>query len=229
MLPGLNGFSAPLAAYYGALVHGEGDWLDISAQECAAGMLEYAGARAAYDGTPAQRLGNRVKAIWGIFACADGYAGVCALQRQAPAGSRTRPRRSCWSSARRHARGPRARARPSVPGRRVARRSARAPRRRRCGPSAAAATLQRVGVAASRGLDANSIHDDRHLAAREYWVELPHPKMSPWMQPVSSWRLVDAAPAPLRRAPLFGEHNREILCGLLAGPSPSSPRSRPRA
>ncbi len=85
MLLGLNGFSASLAAYYGALVHGEGDWLDISAQECAAGMLEYAGPRAAYDGTPALRLGNRVNAIWGIFACADGFAGVCALQRQAPA------------------------------------------------------------------------------------------------------------------------------------------------
>ncbi|MEX2207986.1 MAG: CoA transferase [Myxococcota bacterium] len=85
MLLGLNGFSASLAAYYGALVRGEGDWLDISAQECAAGMLEYAGPRAAYDGTPAQRLGNRVNAIWGIFACADGFAGVCALQRQAPA------------------------------------------------------------------------------------------------------------------------------------------------
>jgi crotonobetainyl-CoA:carnitine CoA-transferase CaiB-like acyl-CoA transferase len=85
MLLGLNGFSASLCAYFGALLHGEGDWLDISAQECAAGMLEYAGPRAAYDGTPALRLGNRVNAIWGIFACADGFAGVCALQRQAPA------------------------------------------------------------------------------------------------------------------------------------------------
>jgi crotonobetainyl-CoA:carnitine CoA-transferase CaiB-like acyl-CoA transferase len=85
MLLGLNGFSASVSAWYGALVHGEGDWLDISAQECAAGMLEYAGPRAAYDGTPMQRLGNRVNAIWGIYACADGFAGVCALQRQATA------------------------------------------------------------------------------------------------------------------------------------------------
>jgi crotonobetainyl-CoA:carnitine CoA-transferase CaiB-like acyl-CoA transferase len=85
LLLGLNGFSASLAAWFGALVHGEGDWLDISAQECAAGMLEYAGPRAAFDGTPALRLGNRVNAIWGIYACADGFAGVCALQRQAAA------------------------------------------------------------------------------------------------------------------------------------------------
>lgn len=85
MLLGLNGFSASVAAWLGALLGGEGDWLDISAQECGAGMLEYAGPRAALDGTPAPRLGNRVNSIWGIYACADGFAGVCALQRQAPA------------------------------------------------------------------------------------------------------------------------------------------------
>jgi crotonobetainyl-CoA:carnitine CoA-transferase CaiB-like acyl-CoA transferase len=85
MLLGLNGSSAALTAYFGALVHGEGDWLDISAQECAAGMLEYYGPRAAYDNTPTVRLGNRVNCLWGIFPVADGFAGVCALQRQAPA------------------------------------------------------------------------------------------------------------------------------------------------
>ncbi|MFI5316191.1 MAG: CoA transferase [Myxococcota bacterium] len=85
MLLGLNGFSAALAAYFGALAQGEGDWLDLSAQECAAGMLELYGPRAAFDNTAAPRLGNRVHAIWGIFPCADGFAGVCALQRQAPA------------------------------------------------------------------------------------------------------------------------------------------------
>ncbi len=82
-------------------------------------------------------------------------------------------------------------------------------------PSDAASTLQRVGVAASRVLDANSIHDDPHLEARGYWVKLPHPSMPTWKQPASSWRLVEANPRPRRHAPLFGEHNREILCGLL--------------
>ena len=85
MLLGLNGFSAAMATYFGALVHGEGDWLDISAQECGAGMLEYYGPRAAFDNTPTTRLGNRVNCLWGIFRVADGFAGVCALQRQAPA------------------------------------------------------------------------------------------------------------------------------------------------
>ena len=39
--------------------------------------------------------------------------------------------------------------------------------------------------------------------------------MRAWKQPSSSWRLAEAQPRPRRHAPLFGEHNREIICGLL--------------
>ena len=84
-LLGLNGFGATLTAYYGALLQGEGDWLDISAQECAAGMLELYGPRSGVDGVPSPRLGNRTNAIWGLYPAKDGYAGVCALHRQVPA------------------------------------------------------------------------------------------------------------------------------------------------
>jgi len=84
-LLGLHGFAASLTAYFGALVSGEGDWIDLSAQECAAGLLEFHGPRSAVDGLPAPRLGNRTTAIWGIYRCLDGFAGVCSLQRQARA------------------------------------------------------------------------------------------------------------------------------------------------
>ncbi len=84
-LLGLNGFGATLTAYYGAQLHGEGDWIDISAQECAAGMLELYGPRSGVDGLPSPRLGNRTNAIWGLYPAKDGYAGVCALHRQVPA------------------------------------------------------------------------------------------------------------------------------------------------
>ena len=82
-------------------------------------------------------------------------------------------------------------------------------------PADAADALQRAGVAAAPVLDAIAIHDDPHLAARGAWVELPHLKMKPWKQPASAWRLVEAKPTLRRHAPLFGEHNRDILCGLL--------------
>lgn len=84
-LGGLNAFGASLTAYFGALVHGEGDWLDISLQECAAGMLELYGPRAAAEGEKSMRSGNQISATWGIYPCADGFGGVCALARQVPA------------------------------------------------------------------------------------------------------------------------------------------------
>jgi crotonobetainyl-CoA:carnitine CoA-transferase CaiB-like acyl-CoA transferase len=84
-LLGLEGFAATVTAYLGAQLHGEGDWIDLSAQECAASMLEFHGPRSAVDGLAAPRLGNRTTAIWGLYRCLDGFAGVCALQRQVPA------------------------------------------------------------------------------------------------------------------------------------------------
>ncbi len=85
-LGGLNGFSAAVTAYYGRLVHGEGDHIDISMQECAAGMLELYGAMTEYEKVgPIPRSGNHVRAVWGIYPCADGYAGVCCLERQVKA------------------------------------------------------------------------------------------------------------------------------------------------
>ncbi len=82
---GLHAYAATATAYLGAALQGEGDWLDISLQECAAGTLELYGPMTAYlggDGLP--RMGNQTRAEWGIYPCADGYAGLFALQRQIP-------------------------------------------------------------------------------------------------------------------------------------------------
>jgi crotonobetainyl-CoA:carnitine CoA-transferase CaiB-like acyl-CoA transferase len=84
-LAGLHAFAASVTAYFGAAVHGEGDWVDISAQECAAGMLELYGPTTAYGAPVANRLGNQTRAEWGVYPCADGYVGIFALQRQLPA------------------------------------------------------------------------------------------------------------------------------------------------
>lgn len=82
-------------------------------------------------------------------------------------------------------------------------------------PQQAMEALQAACVPAGRVLDTDQVHHDRHLLARGYWVELPHPRMTPWRQPGSSWRLVEANPQLRRHAPLFGEHNTEVLGGLL--------------
>ena len=82
-------------------------------------------------------------------------------------------------------------------------------------PQEAMERLAKAGVPAGRVLNTVDIHNDPHLEARGYWVELPHPRMAPWKQPRASWQFKEAQPAMKRHAPLFGEHNREILSGLL--------------
>ena len=78
--------------------------------------------------------------------------------------------------------------------------------------------LQARGIPAARMLDSDSVHWDPHLLARECWDFMPHPRMQPNAQPAPAWRLVEATPRARRPAPLFGEHNHEILCGLLGVP-----------
>ena len=60
------------------------------------------------------------------------------------------------------------------------------------------------------------ISEDIQLAARQFWVELPHPELGrnlPYAGP-----FIQLSETPItyqRRAPLTGEHNREIYCGEL--------------
>lgn len=75
--------------------------------------------------------------------------------------------------------------------------------------------LQKLGIPAGRVLDSDAIHSDLQLEARGFWVELPHPRRPVAKQPSSAWRLVEANPQLRQPAPLFGQHNREILGGLV--------------
>ncbi len=50
------------------------------------------------------------------------------------------------------------------------------------------------------------------LAAREFWVELEHPELGTTLTyPGAFARTSEKPPKISRRAPLIGEHNREIL------------------
>jgi crotonobetainyl-CoA:carnitine CoA-transferase CaiB-like acyl-CoA transferase len=84
-LAGLHGFSSAVTAYLGAVLQGEGDWIDLSLQESAAGMLELYGPSTAYGNPVLPRMGNHTRAEWGIYPCLDGYVGMFALQRQVKA------------------------------------------------------------------------------------------------------------------------------------------------
>jgi crotonobetainyl-CoA:carnitine CoA-transferase CaiB-like acyl-CoA transferase len=79
---------------------------------------------------------------------------------------------------------------------------------------AAMDSLQRVGVPAGRVLDTATIHDDAHLEARGFWVQLPNPKMHDFKQAGIAWRFAECEQALTRHAPFFGEHTREVLTSV---------------
>ncbi|MCP5025242.1 MAG: hypothetical protein GY929_03060 [Actinomycetia bacterium] len=85
MFGGLQAFSATTVALFGALVNGRGDHVEISLQEAGASILELYAAMWEYDGELSERMGNSVRAEWGVYPVVDGYAGVCCLGRQIPA------------------------------------------------------------------------------------------------------------------------------------------------
>ncbi len=86
-LGGLHGAAATAGVVLGSARHGRGDHIDVSLQECAASMPELYGAMTEYElgGEPVARAGNSVRAAWGVYRAADGWAGVCCLERQIPA------------------------------------------------------------------------------------------------------------------------------------------------
>lgn len=81
-------------------------------------------------------------------------------------------------------------------------------------PAEVAAALQAAGVSACEVMSALMLVRDDHLAARGYFPRVVHPEMGehPTTHPV--WRFADRPQPPLRPAPCFGEHNREILGSL---------------
>lgn len=83
LLGGLHGFAATVMALAGRARTGRGAWIDLSMQEAAASMAELYAAQSEYHlKEPVPRAGNSVRAVWGVYPCADGYAGVCCLERQ---------------------------------------------------------------------------------------------------------------------------------------------------
>ncbi len=85
---GLNALAAITGAYYGAVMHGQGSYIDLSVQETYAGMAEAFHTRASQLGIESQRSGNNLNALWGVYEVADGHGGICALPRNYPAFAR---------------------------------------------------------------------------------------------------------------------------------------------
>ena len=77
------------------------------------------------------------------------------------------------------------------------------------------ARLQAVGVPAAEVLAPEALRDDPHLLARGFWEELEHPAAGTHHYPAPVGKL-QRHPLRIRGpAPLLGQHNADVLKGLL--------------
>jgi crotonobetainyl-CoA:carnitine CoA-transferase CaiB-like acyl-CoA transferase len=79
-------------------------------------------------------------------------------------------------------------------------------------------TLQKVGVAAAPSLSSERLYADPHLQEREVLRAVKHPVMGESWVVAPPWRLSETPAAIKRHSPLLGEHNEEVLNGLLGIP-----------
>ncbi|MCX6021529.1 MAG: CoA transferase [Chloroflexi bacterium] len=82
-------------------------------------------------------------------------------------------------------------------------------------PAAIAAALQTAGVPAAPVHTHADTYADPHLAARGFFQTLSHPAYGAHRHPGMGWRSSGAANETPMPAALLGEHNRQVLAGLL--------------
>ncbi len=75
--------------------------------------------------------------------------------------------------------------------------------------------LQSHGVAAAPVMDAEERLFNRHYQARGLYQDIEHPSLG--AEPIFNlmWKLSRTPPAIRRHAPLLGEHNQQVFCGIL--------------
>ena len=78
---GLTAAMGSMAAYARALETGQGEHIDLSVQEYVASFLEQNFVYYSYMGQVASRLGQRLLAPWGMFACRDGLIFMVTVEQ----------------------------------------------------------------------------------------------------------------------------------------------------
>ncbi len=75
--------------------------------------------------------------------------------------------------------------------------------------------MQAAGVPAGVAQSPEDLRNDVHLQARGQSLVLDHPEIGPHSHDAPSYRLSETPAGIVRSAPLLGEHNEYICCGLL--------------
>jgi crotonobetainyl-CoA:carnitine CoA-transferase CaiB-like acyl-CoA transferase len=204
---GQNAFVATMTALIYAEDTGQGQQVDISIAEYATNILENALMQYSYSGQEYSRVGNRGygRAAWGIYPCADGYVGIVAGPDQN------------WPEVAKIMES------EELADPRYASRQGRLLYADEVDALMLPWLLdhnkvdifkagQEHGLGFSYVSTMQDLLEMEQLEARDYFVELEHPvagRLKYPGPPISPHAPVE--PWVYRRAPLLGEHNREVL------------------
>ena len=78
--------------------------------------------------------------------------------------------------------------------------------------------LQERGIAAAPVLKGGEVINDPHLESRGFWDVVNHPEVGTYKQITTPWTLSASPRSTSTPAPGLGEHNLQILNGLLGLP-----------
>lgn len=205
---GLNGASAMLVALRHLKRTGKGQFADLSHSECLLPLAAHGIAEQSLTGAPPPRLGNRSRhcAPHGVYPCGDGRWLVIQVQSERQ-----------WGSLR------------GVLGSNIAGFGDLDDRLERsdeldaaivewCArrPAADAMdSLQAAGVPAAGVAASKELMENPHLRVRRFWKMLDRAYIGKHPNGVAPYRLQDGPLGIEWPAPTLGQHNREILGGLL--------------
>ncbi len=207
---GMHGFLATLVALYAREETGQGQWIDVSIQECMTGFHQFTITRYTYGGLIKVRTGNRYESDHpiSIYPCKDGYVAVSASAR---------PQQELLYTLigmPELIQDPRF----LTPQDRIDNADAfdelLTPWLKERTKEELFHTLNEWRVPCAPVSEPEDLLKDPHLKARNFWLEIDHPKAGPLLYPGAPFKMIET-PFSLFRAPLLGEHNEEIFCGRL--------------
>lgn len=209
---GLNAVAAIVTALRHRETTGRGQYIDLSMQEANLTFVGDAALEYVRTGRERERSGNRhpLYTPHGIYPCAGDnrwiaischddreWARVAAVLNMAPgaiAGMETREARKAKEDALD---------------------ALIAAATRSCDRDLLVEKIAAAGVCAAPVLDGLDIAADPGLRERGVVVEVDHPEAGSWAQAAGPWLFSRSGTAPIRPAPLLGEHSFEVFSELL--------------
>ncbi len=215
---GTTAAAATMIALFGVAMSGEGDWIDISMQECMAGHPHQIGRRAPwiYGSEPDPRklprlaaAGMREPYAVGTFRCKDGFVSFL------PLGSRMWPQLARMIDRPDLIEDPRFHSADDRTERRIELENIFQAWFDDHTREQVFAAGQREGLPCAPILESHETLQNTHFRERSYFIDLIHPDAGSLTYTGLPFRLSETSVVPNTPAPRLGQHNAEIYADML--------------